>query len=54
MKSGNQGLPSEEGDGSDSPTPAALSTLQRKDLDFTEELWTILKGNESSFRQRSL
>ena len=46
MKSGNQGLSSEEGDGSDSPTPATLSTLHRKDLDFTEEMWTVLKGKK--------
>ena len=28
----------------DTPVPVSLAILCRKDLDFTEQLWTILRG----------
>ena len=52
LKSGNAGFSSEEGDGSESPAPVTLASNNRKDLDFTEQLWTMLKGEnrQVSFR----
>ena len=44
LKSGNNWSPTGDADASDSPTPVTLTSNSRKDLDFTEQLWTILKG----------